>query len=535
MKQILNICLYVLVFIGFSSCTEWLELNPEDAVIRDRFWKTEGEANSALMGCYASMMEDDVLLRYFIWGEMRADMVTPTSTADEHIFAIRNGEIVSSNKYATWSYFYRTINQCNTLLELAPLAQENDLSFSEAELKQYSAEAVCIRSLAYFYLLRTFRDVPYITKASIYDDQDFSIPATPQAAIVDSLIVALTAVENDIAFSFDDEASRKGRFTIWGLKALLADIYLWKGDYENCIAQCTQIINSNQFSLIPIGREEVIVDGDLPGTYYTVYYANESDVANFFNRMFVRGNCTESILELQVGTDKNTPFASWFNAANPRLQAKIPDLRNEYFPSSSIDRGWSDIRTEGVSFMQGYIWKWIGLSQTDASNYRTTAESHSNWIFYRLSDIILMKAEALTQQAMGNNDQTKLLEAKELLLQIRNRANAPESTDLLFNQEGNIAAITMEEFILLERAREFLYEGKRWFDVLRHARRDNYSEKNLKYLIRLAILSTTPEKVTSLQNKWQNNFGSHYMPIYIDEIRTNKNLVQNEFYRDKDE
>lgn len=535
MKRFFYICLYALVFIGFTSCNDWLDLNPEDSVVRDRFWKTEDEAFSALMGCYASMMEDDVLLRYFIWGEMRADMVTPTSTADEHIIAIRNGEIVSSNKYSTWSYFYRTINQCNTFLELAPLAQANDLSFTEKELKQYSAEAVCVRSLAYFYLLRTFRDVPYTTTASIYDDQEFSIPSTPQADILDSLVVSLRSVENDIPYTFSGTGSRKGRFTIWSLKALLADIYLWQGDYENCINQCTQIINSSQFSLLPIGREEVIVDGDTPGSYYTVYYANESDVSNFFDQMFVRGNCAESILELQVGEDKNTPFAGWFNAAYPRLQAKLPDLRNEYFPTSFIDRGWSDIRTEGVSFMQGYIWKWIGLSQSDATNYRTSTNSHSNWIFYRLADIILMKAEALTQQAYGNNDQEKLLEAKELLYQIRSRANAPESTDLLFNIEGDLEPITMEQFILQERAREFLFEGKRWFDVLRHARRDNYSEKNLTYLIQLAIFSTTPEKVSSLQNKWQNNYGSHYMPIHIDEIRANKNLVQNEFYRDKDE
>lgn len=534
MKRLLNICLFVLVLIGMSSCNDWLDLAPEDAVIRERFWKTEGEARSALMGCYASMMEDDVLLRYFIWGEMRAEMVIPTATADDDIIAIRNGEIVSSNKYSTWYYFYKTINQCNTVLELAPGAQEKDLSFSETQLKQYCAEAICIRSLAYFYLLRTFRDVPYITKASIYDDQNFAIPSTKQADIVDSLIVALKNVENDVAFSFDNTASKKGRFTVWGLKALLADIYLWKGDYENCINLCTQIINSKQFSLIPVSREEIIVDGNLPGTYYTVYYANESDVSNFFNRMYVNGNCAESILELQVGTDKNTPFASWMNPAKPNLQAKVSDIRNEYFPASSIDRGWSDIRTEGFSFMQGYIWKWIGLSKDDASLYRTTTNSHNNWIFYRLADIMLMKAEALTQQAMGNNDQGKLTEALALLNQIRERANAPESTNMLYTQQGDesLDAITMEEYILTERAREFLYEGKRWFDVLRHARRNDYSERNLNYLLKLAILSTAPEKVTSLQNKWSNNYGSHYMPIHLDEIRTNVNLVQNEFYQD---
>jgi hypothetical protein len=478
------------------------------------------------------MLQSNVLERYFVWGEARAEMVTPTTYAGADITAIRDGEITSENKYANWSDFYQTINQCNTLLELAPGVREHDLSFTEKQLKQYCAEAVCIRSLAYFYLLRVFRDVPYNTVASIYDEQDFSLPVTPQAAVVDSLIAALTSVEGDLAYTFDDVASRKGRFNVWSMKALLADIYLWKGDYANCIEQCSRIINSRQFSLLPVSRTEDIVGGDMPGETHTVYYANESDVAQLFSRMYVAGNCAESILELQCGTDRNTPFAQMFNPVAARFQAKLPDIRQQYFPTSSLDRGWADIRTEGLSYMQVYIWKWVGLSTTDANQYRTTTTSHNNWIFYRLADIILMKAEALTQQAMADNNQEKLLEAKELLEQIRTRANAPESTDMLFQNDGNLRAIVMEEFILNERAREFLFEGKRWFDVLRHARRNNYSERNLNYLLTMAIMSASPEKVTGLQTKWRNNYGSHYMPISKNALDTNKNLEQNEFYRD---
>ena len=532
MKRILNIGLFILVLTGFSSCSDWLDLNPEDSVIRDRFWKTQAEAESALIGCYSSMLDDDVLLRYFLWGEMRADMVMTTSVSPDYMLSVRDGEIVSDNQITRWDKFYKTINQCNTVIELAPKAQESDLSFPESALRQYCAEAVCIRSLAYFYLLRTFRDVPYNTVASIYDNQDFSLPATPQAELVDALISDLTRIEKDLPLSFGDVASRKGRFTIWSMKALLADLYLWKGDYANCISQCNQIINSKQFSLVPVSREEFLVEGYVPGTYYPVYEASEGDISTLFKQMYADGNCSESILELQVGIDKNTPFARLFAPGwNPTLMAKA-DIRIEYFPPSTLDRAWSDIRTEGISYYQGYIWKWVGLSRGDINDTRTPTTSHNNWIFYRLADIILMKAEALTQQAFDDNSQDKLLEAKALVEQIRARANAPESTDPFFNVEGDLDAITMESFILDERAREFLFEGKRWFDVLRNARRNNYSERNLNYLIKLAIYSASPEKVSSLQNKWTNNPGSHYLPINIDEINTNKNLKQNEFYED---
>lgn len=143
-----------------------------------------------------------------------------------------------------------------------------------------------------------------------------------------------------------------------------------------------------------------------------------------------------------------------------------------------------------------------------------------------------MKAEALTQKAIQNgNNQQMLAEANELLQQIRERANAPESTDMLYQHTGDINGKTMEEYILNERAREFSFEGKRWYDVLRHAQRNNYADGNLDYLIRLAVMAAPPEKVYSLQNKWQSNSGSHYLPINLNEMNTNKSLEQNEFYR----
>jgi hypothetical protein len=528
----MNIFFILFISLIFSSCNDWLNLEPEDGVVREKFWKTKEEVHSAVMGCYASMMEDNVMTRYFIWGEARADMVEPSPRANSDLFAIQNGEIVSVNQYTDWSYFYKTINHCNTVLELASLTLEKDLSFSETLLKQYEAEVTCIRNLAYFYLIRTFRDVPYITKASIYDNQTFTVPKNSQAEIVDSLIASLRQAEEFIPFSYNDLTSNKGRFNAWSLKALLADIYLWKGDYTACIDLCTQIINSGQYSLIPVNRQEVIVDNLTTGRTETVYYANESDVALLFQKMYATGNSAESIFELQFREDKENPFVKMFAPGYATLQPKIANFQAEYFLSSSIDRGWSDIRGSGISYVSTYIWKWIGLSGQAPFLYRENGNSHSNWIFYRLADIMLMKAEALTQQAfLDNNNQAYLQEALELLKKIRDRANAPESTDLLYGQTGNMDAKTMEEFILTERARELTFEGKRWFDVLRHAQRDNYSDKNKAYLSRLAILCAPPQKVYSLQNKWANNYGSHYLPINQSEINTNKSLVQNEFYK----
>jgi hypothetical protein len=535
----------ILAAFVLSSCGEWLNLEPEDGVIRERYWKTKEEARSAVNGCYASLMEDGMMLNYFIWGEIRADFCEPTARANEDVLDMRDGEITSSNRYTSWDLAYRTINQCNTVIELAPRVLAVDMSFSEKLLRQYQAEATCIRSLAYFYLLRTFRDVPYVTKASIYDDQNYVIPKTQQSAIEDSLVAALRAVENDLPFTYDSQAESKGRFTAWGLKALLADIYLWKGDYRNCIDLCTQIINSGQFSLVSVPREALKVDASVSptGKDEFTYHADKGAIVKMFDEVYVKGSSVESIFELQFSQDKNNPFAQWFQPGSPYLQQNI-NVPTEFFLTSMIDRAWYDVRGSGYAYTSGgAIWKWVGLEAGNASNYRAINESHCNWIFYRLAEIYLMKAEALTQQALEESgNQAKLVEAHELLKVIRERGNATEATDLFFSntEEQELDGITMEEFILAERARELSYEGKRWFDVLRHARRNNYAERNLNYMLKMAMYSASPEKISTLQNKWstkitvdgKNLYGSHYLPINLAQIKANKALVQNEFYKD---
>lgn len=521
----------------FSSC-DYLDLEPEDGVTREKFWKTKEEVENAVMGCYAAMMGDKVMQRFFFWGEIRADLVT--SSPRQSIVGLKdaqNGDITSTNYISEWASVYAVINNCNTVLEFAKQTQQIDQSFSEALLKEYEAEVICIRALMYFYLVRTFGDVPYITTPSLTDKQEYVVPKNSGEEILNALILDLKSVDRTQNGSFTgipyhygttNTTENKGRFTVWSLKSLLADIYLWKEDYENCIKECNQIIDGGQYKLVPVQRTEAEVE-DAMGNLKTVYYPSEGDIDNLFLNTYVKGNSVESIFELQFGTDYENPFYGLFNATSGALVANTEVLSNELFLKSALDRGWFDIRDEGIASRQGLVWKWIGLSR-NSYTYRASGESFSNWIFYRLADIYLMKAEALNQQAIKTSNSQLLVESLSVLRIIRERANATESTDLI--PEGMAidlsVASTLEEFILQERAREFTHEGKRWFDVLRNAKRNNY--KGIHHLIRLAAYAASPDKASGLQNKWQGNYNSHYLPINEGELRANKALVQNPFY-----
>ncbi len=540
MKKFIQLTIIFSSVILISSCDTWLDVQPEDGVVRERYWKTKEEVRAAVLGCYSQMLDSKMMQEYFVWGEMRAEMATPASAARPDLVALNTGEITSTNTYTDWASFYKVINQCNTVIELAPAVLGIDESFSERLLNEYIAEVTSIRSLMYFYLVRTFRDVPYSVTASIYDYQDFSLPKTDGKIIIDNLITSLEAIESNIPTKYDNTTAsqqeganpNKGRINYYGWASLLADIYLWKGEFDKCIDMTTRVIESGQYSLVPVARTEVLSYNIETGRTDTVYEAQQGDVVAMFNTTYAQGNSVESIFELQNPSTYINPFVSMFsaNVAN-QIEVNQASFSNEYFIPSNIDRIWRDIRTEGIAFQGKFVWKWAGLNNTSSPvQWRTTSTSNSNWIFYRLADVMLMKAEALTQKAMANNNQEQLLQALELVQKIRARGNAPESTDLFYKHVGELDAKTMEEFVLAERTRELTFEGKRWFDLIRMAQRDNFSERTMGYLLRMVVLASPPEKTSIIQSKWQTNQGSLYLPINSGELQRNKNLVQNDFY-----
>jgi len=532
----------------FPSCNDWLTLQPEDGVIKDNYWNTKEEVFASVIGCYSSLLTEGIAMRMYLWGDLRGETVAPnllTSATGQAMQAIMDGDIISTNTLCSWDQLYKVINQCNTVIDYASVAQLTDESFSDALVAQYQAEAIAIRSLMYFNLVRTFRDVPFQTAAIVSDDQNLQIPKMDGAAILDSLTEDLEAAAKVIAINYGtDVATNKGRFTANGVYSLLADIYLWKEDYANCITNCNKVMNSGQVSLLYANgshRYLQATDNALTGEKDTVYYVYESAANDLFNSMYVQGNCDESILELQREVD--LPNYDYWNLFQPTgyLAANTEIIKELFFLPSQIDNNIYDIRGDGISYKGAYIWKHMGTSREGAplSNIRTRPTMVGNTIIYRLATIYLMKAEALVQEARAleqKSDTTGLMYSKldqawTLLKSIRDRANATETTDLCFGVKSplELSVTNMEKFVYEERIRETMYEGTRWFDALRQAKRDDYKGSNLNYLMNMAVYSASAAKVSSLQTKLKNH-DFHYLPIAQDELDANKKLEQNPFY-----
>ncbi len=175
-KKILHSSVCLLLLFIPTSCNKWLDLQPQDGITKDKFWKTKEQVQAAMSGVYASMLSpsstsitsassaggNSLIINLFLWGELRADMLTSTFSTRAEELDIMNVNVLASNGITNWRTVYQIINYCNTVIDFAPAVLQNDKTFTQESLNSYVAEAKTIRALMYFYLARTFGDVPLV-------------------------------------------------------------------------------------------------------------------------------------------------------------------------------------------------------------------------------------------------------------------------------------------------------------------------------------------------------------------------------------
>jgi starch-binding outer membrane protein, SusD/RagB family len=129
-----------------------------------------------------------------------------------------------------------------------------------------------------------------------------------------------------------------------------------------------------------------------------------------------------------------------------------------------------------------------------------------------------MKAEALVQQG----DDADLKQALHLVNTTYTRSNVAPADTLVFNSYNSVPA--MEKLVLLERQRELMFEGKRWFDLVRNAERKKSTNELVEYVLNkyTSNLSTITTKLSVMNGL--------YLPIFEDELSANPKLKQNPYY-----
>lgn len=542
-----------------SSCSDFLDITPLNKVVLENFWTQKSEVNAVLMGCYESLESEESIIRMGVWGEMRSENILQGASIGNEYNEILNENILPTNSLTKWNVMYQTINRCNTVCHYAPMVQKKDPNYTVNELNANIAEASFIRDLCYFYLIRTFRDVPLSFEPTIDDTKEFKIPATPMNAALDSLIKDLESVKDyavrryvdDSKMSNSQAASQayenSSRVTRIAIYALLADLNLWRGNYDETIKYCDLVIDfkknqykekRNQIGDLNDMQEFAGIPLILEGTVGSV------TCGNAYNEIFGTGNSFESIFELYFRNNqqvKNKYVNDFYGKDRLGSISALSRYCKDAATGNSDLFTKNDCRvyaTSELSNSRYAITKYANSNVSMNINNVTDEKSlklstsrgnaeYANWIIYRLTDVMLMKAEACILKGEAEYE-TAFTLINAVNKRAHNYTTSAAKDTLVFN-DYKTSQEKMEQLLFDERNREFMFEGKRWYDLVRMAVRDGsnqrlVSEATKKY----------QDKVNALKIKLADP-NIIFFPYNKDELKVNPFLKQNPAYGNTEE
>lgn len=518
MNKIYNKLAVLLVSsLALTGCDDYLTLYPEDDIVDDEYWVDGSKVESVVASCYRYMIDNNVLRKMLYWGEMRSDNVDYATGGTEEDY-LHNANILSSSSLVKWDGFYKVINICNNVIQKAPAVRDVDVNFSEKKFHSYMAEAYTVRALCYFYLVRAFGDVPYVTEPSDSEQKDYFVKQLPAGEVLANAIGDMERYGLQWASDdWDTEEYTHGRITLNAVRALLADMYLWKAsDKDNAAAAA-------DYQKVIDLCDAILADGNS-----TLVFTEFEDM---YEEVFYKGNSTESIFELNFvsGGLANTSTSVLYGNPNKGATAHFTPTQNLYAQYGENDARryrymqLNYVTSGATTSVSSYkVFKYEG--QKAASDYGLSdysyrpGSSYANWIVYRLADVYLMKAEALALLAVMEDNNVYAQTAVHLCNIIHSRATQGIDTLAVAN------AADAEGIVMEERRREFCFEGKRWFDLMRKVRRDGRTEAALQLLV------AARSGDTQLFQARLSSPEAWYLPVSKTEMNANPNLRQNAYY-----
>lgn len=444
-----------------TSCGDsFFDLEPASSVTIDKVYKTASDYNVAVIGCYAKLQSQ--VNFYTECCEYRSDNLSlgaPTAgTQDrydiDHFTEKPSNGILSSY----WANFNNNVYRCNLLLD-----QIDGANFAENLKKQYKGEAMFIRALNYFNMYRIWGGVPAtkhvvsaaeaLKVARYSDEQMFDLIAGDLKEIVDNNYLPETYSSADM-----------GRATSGAAKALLGKVYLTFHKWTEAKDILSQLI----------------------GKYQLV-----SPIAQVFN--VDNKNNNEIIFAVHFNKEiEGEGHSYWYNLTNASDDTNQTSSLLNTFPTG-------DARKDLITYVQ--VEKNVRLMNkfydTKSPTFKTVGNDQ---ILLRYADVLLMYAEALNEIQYDASEGSPAL---KYLNAVRQRAGISNlTTKQLPTQEK------FRKGILVERQREFPYEGQRWFDLVRMGFAKSVMAENgveiKDYQLLFPIPQQEIEKVGNKSILWQN-------------------------------
>lgn len=588
MKKIKNIFKTVLLAVALgsgtmlTSCTDFLTIYPTNSVIHENYWQTAEDVNGMLATSYLQLLGSDAIQRMIIWGELRADNINVRNSASNTFKYIVEANIKEDNEYCTWAPFYKAINFANMVLEFAPEVVERDPDFTQGDLDIVMGEMYALRALSHFYLVRAFRDIPLAYKASVNDAELIDYPQVHPVVALDSIMADLDRAESKVmrsgGFPNVNAVYNYGRITRNAVLAMKADVNLWRAAfatyyagsdsvtvgnpddyYEMAIQNCDDVINEMNLRMKEYydDRGGMMAAEVGPGTKNPYYLATNADNAlstknsEVYDYLFGDGKDVtmltlrgEIIFELifDGSTNYNNGVRDLYGVHTSAGQgvfcvsnlytgdnSKYGENDIRFYSSTTAEQiGNSEATSSDPAASEVGIAKYTLATspgyRMNESSYRNSSSFDANWVLYRKTDVMLMKAEAIALRSSFDSEKD-IYRAFELVKAVNDRSLLLASDSLTITDAG-VTATELMELILDERVRELSFEGKRWFDLVRVALRDK-STKNI-----LFVANKIEGGGSNAVQKKMQSINSLFFPISEYELNVNPLLKQNPAYEE---
>lgn len=429
MKRIITSILSVALL--FGSCSEELIQEPITEKVSEKFYNNEKEIEEAVNAVYATLQfKSNFNTGIPAIGEIPAeDAYDATPANDGGVYgqlddfnAIPQNGLIGN----TWRDAYKGIQRANIVINrIAKIPFKK-----EATKNARIGEVKFIRALYYFYLVRIFGDVPLVIE-EVKNPQDFfNQTRTPKAEVYNQIKKDL----NDaIAKLPNRNEKNKNRIVKTAAQTLLAKVALTLNDYTEAKTQLLDVVNSRIHSLID--TEKVFA------------------IDNELNKEIIFA------VQYSSGVNSNSEGSDAYRMFNPtgRVEGSLRGakghgvLKEDFYNLYTTADNRKDVYVGILGSGEAY-------NNKIAPPTTTIGDAGSDWVVLRYADVILMLAEI-------ENYEKNQTQALIYLNKIRERAGLSDFTntneDAVFNE------------IDLQRRLELVWEGHRWFDLIRQGRTES--------------------------------------------------------------
>lgn len=431
---------------SLSSCVnDWLDVAPSDGTDADAALTSSSDLAAARTGMYAALKGNSNLVDYygqqfFVYGDVHAgddyqyNNIGGSNRAS--FYYDMNYQTASEFTSSTWKSPYIVIGRANRIIAAAEGGALSDAAEAKATIDQYAAEAKVLRALAHFDLVRIYGK-PYT------EDQGASLGVPLVTGVLESnakparstVAEVYTQVVKDLTEAISSNAlateTEPGYVSVWGAKAILSRVYLNMGDYANALSVAEDIIKISGAALWT--RDQ----------YFKAWDASTPNESEFLFRLNVAGSTDSNDLNGIGNLQQRDGYKEMVATKKfvDMLTSDPEDVRNDMFLPATAAK---EVATYGTNKV--YLNKLRG----QGGNLRNVTIVP----IIRLSEVYLTAAEC----AFRNNDKTKAVEYLNDL--VKNRTTTEASLATVDN-------ITLER-ILIERRKELIGEGQRYFDALRN-------------------------------------------------------------------